>query len=521
MYVAQYISVHIIKATLFVMGVVNMGDTLLSVRGIKKLFGPTIALSDVDFELRKGEIHGLIGENGSGKSTLTSIIAGIHQADEGIMELNDNLYNPLNVVDAQKKGVAMVVQEMGTVPQLTVAENIFLGKEKLFAKYGLVNIGDMEKCAEKALQSIGETSISTTIPVSALSFEDRKIIELAKATVDSPSVFILDETTTAISSHGRKLMYSIMDKLRSEGNGVIFITHDLDELTSVCTKVTVLRDGVIIGSLSKEEFSTDLIKTMMVGRELKNNLYRTDFDGIVSDEIVMNADSLCGAGCIENITLELHKGEILGFGGLSDSGMHELGRLLFGLDKAISGTVKLHDGTKIKKPETAVSNGIGYVSKDRDQETLMLNASVRDNIVLSSLKKILGTSFITQKAENSLTDIMVEELGIKCASNDQQVRFLSGGNKQKVVFAKWLGNKSKIMILDCPTRGVDVGVKCSMYDLIYQLKTKGYSFVIISEELQELIGMCDRILIINEGSVKGEYPRSATLSEHDLINSMV
>ena len=505
----------------FVMGVVEMDDILLSVRGIKKIFGPTVALSNVDFELRRGEIHGLIGENGSGKSTLTSIIAGIHQADAGTMEFIGTSYHPLNVVDAQRKGIAMVVQEMGTVPELTVAENIYLGKEKLFTKFGLVNKREMENNAARALEKIGDTSIAASIPVSMLSFEDRKVVELAKATLDSPSIFILDETTTAISNYGRQLMYAVMEKLRLEGKGVIFITHDLEELVSVCTKVTVLRDGVIIGSLDKAEFSIDLIKTMMVGRDIKDNLYRADYNGSISDEIVMRAQSLCGAGLIENITLDLHRGEILGLGGLSDSGMHELGRLLFGLDKAISGTVVLADGTRVRKPETAVNSGLGYVSKNRDQEALMLRASIRDNIVLSSLNNILRGVFVTQKAEDSLTCRMVDSLGIKCASTDQQVRFLSGGNKQKVVFAKWVGTKSRILILDCPTRGVDVGVKCSMYDLIYQLKTDGYSIVIISEELQELIGMCDRVLIIKDGRIQGEYPRSRTLSERDLINSMI
>lgn len=498
-----------------------MNDILLRVQDIRILFGPIKALDGVGFELRKGEIHGLVGENGSGKSTLTSIMAGILQHYEGTMEKSGLPYRPLNVVNAQELGVSMVVQEMGTVPELSVAENIFLGKERLFSKLGIVHKKKMIKSASEALENIGELTISPAIPVGMLSFEDRKIVELAKAMVDKPSVFILDETTTAISMRGRTLMYAVMEKLRQEEKGVVFITHDLEELMTVCTKLTVLRDGKIIGSLNKDEFSVELIRSMMVGREIKDNMYRVDYDATDTGEAVLSAENLCGAEVIENVNIELRKGEILGIGGLSDSGMHELGRLLFGLDKAISGRVRLADGTLINNPEVAVDNGIGYVSKNRDQEALMLRASIRDNIVASALKKKIPGHLISPKTENRLADDMVRELAIKCASHSQQVRFLSGGNKQKVVFSKWIGNDSKILILDCPTRGVDIGVKCAMYDLIVRLKADGCSIVLISEELQELLGMSDRILIIKDGRVEREYGRSASLSEHDLIESMI
>lgn len=497
-----------------------MSDILLSVHKIKKIFGATVALNDVDFELRRGEIHGLIGENGSGKSTLTSVIAGIYRPDDGTLELEGKPYKPRNVVDAQRQGVAIVVQEMGTIPNITVAENIYLGKEKLFKRVGLVSKKKMEKSAAEALADIGESRIAPSMPTLALSFEDRKIVELAKAMVDQPSVFILDETTTAISTRGRDMMYAAMKKLRQDGSGIIFITHDLEELISVCDRVTVLRDGVLIGSLTKEEFSIDQIKTMMVGRELKNDLYRTDYGGEIADDVILTAENLTGAGIVENVSFKLRKGEILGFGGLSDSGMHELGRLLFGAEKLLAGAVTLNSGEKITKPSVAVKNGIGYLSKNRDQETLMLRASVRDNIALASLEQ-LAKIFIPTKKEKTLSEKMIGDLGVKCASQNQQVRFLSGGNKQKVVFGKWIGNKSKILILDCPTRGVDIGVKCAMYDLIFKLKTDGFSIMIISEELQELIGMCDRVMILKNGRLEGEYQRSSDLSEHVLLNSMI
>ncbi len=499
-----------------------MAETILEVKGIHKSFGPTRALVDVNFTLKRGEVHGLIGENGSGKSTLSAIVAGMHIPDSGEMKLYGEPHLPKGVADAQRKGVAMIVQEMGTAPSISVAENIFLGNEHLFTKYGFVRKRAMNAAAQQALMEVGAGKIPAGLPAGALDPEERKVVEIAKAMRSKPEVLIVDETTTALSQDGRDLLYACIEKMRSEDKGVILISHDLDEIMSVCTTVTVLRDGVIIGSLTKDEFDSDRIKTMMVGREISGNLYRSDYDGSSSDEVVMTAEHLTGHWQITDVNFELHKGEILGFGGLSSGGIHELGRLLFGIDKAVVGEVRLEDGSKVIGPNASVKKGIGYVSKNRDEESIMLGASIRNNAALPSLSKIARWGIaISGKREKGVANQVIEDMEVKCNSMEQLVSSLSGGNKQKVSFGKWLGCGAKVLILDCPTRGIDVGVKQAMYKMIYELKKQGYSFILISEELPELIGMSDRVMIMKDGTIVGEYARNESLSERDLIQVMV
>ena len=499
-----------------------MAETIITVKNMTKTFGPTVALSNVDFTLKKGEVHGLIGENGSGKSTLTSIIAGIQGADSGTMEYFGKPYAPKDVADAQSQGVSMIVQEMGTAGHIGIAENIFLGNEKEFTRFGLVNRKKMQEEANKALQAIGVMNIRAEMPTQAIDPESRKLVEIAKAMRTSPELLVVDETTTALSQDGRDILYSCIEKMRAADKGVIMISHDLEEIMNVCSVVTVLRDGNIIGTLEKEEFDADKIKAMMVGRKITGDYYRSDHGEEISDEVVLKTEHLTGEYMIEDMSIELHKGEILGIGGIASGGIHELGRLLFGLNPAIIGTVTLGDGTKINNSMTAVKHNIGYVSKNRDEDALMLDASIRNNFTLPALAKLSkGGIFVMGRDEKKLTEKLIEEMSVKCASMDSPIRSLSGGNKQKVSFGKWLGCGAEILILDCPTRGIDVGVKQAMYQLIYKLKKQGFSFVLISEELPELIGMSDRILILKDGQITGEFERSRSLSEHDLIDVMV
>ena len=499
-----------------------MGETILTVRNMYKTFGPTKALVDVDFTLKSGEVHGLIGENGSGKSTLTSIIAGIQPADSGEMTYFDKPYSPKNVADAQSQGVAMIVQEQGTAKSISIAENIFLGNLKQFTKLGIVNKKALQAEADKALRNIGIEHINSGMPTAALDPEERKLVEIAKAMRITPEVLVVDETTTALDQNGREILYSCIEKMRSANKGVIMISHDLEEIMTVCSTLTVLRDGVIIGTLTKEEFDSEKIKAMMVGREVTGNYYRGDYDGSSSDEVVLEAKNVTSAWQVEDVSLKLHKGEILGIGGISGGGIHELGRVLFGVDKPVIGEVVLADGTRITNSMTAVKHKMGYVSKNRDEESVMLEASIKNNIVLPAISKIAkGGIFVTGKQEKDLAQKIIDEMSVKCSSMDQNIRSLSGGNKQKVSFGKWLGCGTEILILDCPTRGIDIGVKQAMYQLIYKLKQQGFSFVLISEELQELIGMSDRILIMKDGKISGEFERSESLSEHDLIQVMV
>lgn len=498
-----------------------MGEVILQVHNICKSFGPTVALSNVGFTLRRGEVHGLIGENGSGKSTLTSIIAGIQRADSGTMEFRGEPYSPASVISAQSEGIAMIVQEMGTVPNISVAENIFLGKESRFSRGGFVGKKGMTAEAGRALANIGVSHIAPGAPTFAFNLEDRKLIELAKAMYEDPEILIVDETTTALSLDGRDVLYNMINRMSEAGKGVILISHDLEELMNVCSVLTVLRDGVIIDTLQREQFDEDLIKALMVGRELTGDYYRADFDGSFGEDVILKAEHLTGAEIIEDVSFELHAGEILGFGGLSGGGIHELGRLLFGADRAIVGSVTLSDGTSVSSPVLAVKKGMGYVSKNRDEEAIMLRASIKDNSVITALSQLARSGFITQSREKHLAEEVVSSMEVKCAGINQQISSLSGGNKQKVSFGKWIGAGAKVLILDCPTRGIDVGVKQAMYNLIYELKQRGHSIVLISEELAELIGMSDRIMIIKNGRISGEFPRSESLSEKDLIQVMI
>jgi len=337
-----------------------------------------------------------------------------------------------------------------------------------------------------------------------------------------PEIFIVDETTTALSQSGRMLLYKIMHELTARDKAVLFISHDLDELMEQCDAVTVLRDGKIIGSLDKEEFDPDEMKKMMVGREVKGDYFRSDYDPY-SDEVVLKADCITTRQDLMCFDLELHKGEILGIGGLSECGMHTVGKALFGAEKILDGQVTVGpDKTVVTDPETAIRNSIGYTSKDRDRESLGLSGSIRDNIASTGylVNRFFGP-IISFRKENKYVSKEINDLSLKCASMYHGVNTLSGGNKQKVVFGKWIGADSRILILDCPTRGIDIGVKAAMYKLIYQFKKEGRAILLISEELQELIGMSDRILIMKDGQVTHEVMRTDNPTENDLIEYMI
>lgn len=496
-------------------------EILLKCDHIVKTFGPTKALADVPLELGRGEVRGLIGENGSGKSTLTSIIAGVQPYDSGSMEIKGKPYLPVNMIDAQAHGIAMIVQEMATVPHITIAANIFVGKENRFKKGLLINLADMAKSAKEALKKIGVDYIDPGARIDSLNFEDKKIVEIARAMNDDPDILIIDETTTALSHRGRKIIYDIIRKMQNEGKSVLFISHDLDEVMEICTSVTILRDGKCITTLNKNEMDVNKMRTNMIGREISENYYRSDYDGSYSEEVVFKADNITLSSIVKNFSLELHKGEILGLGGLSECGMHEAGRAMFGIDPVLSGSVRTADGTDISSPQVAVNKHIAYVSKNRDQEAVILLETIGDNITLPALSNLQKGFYISPQSEKKLIDEQVDFMGIKCENSTQLVQELSGGNKQKVVFGKWMGNKSEIFILDCPTRGIDVGVKTSMYQLIYDLKKQGKAIIMICEELPELIGMSDRILIMKDGEISKEFRREEKPLESDLIHYMI
>lgn len=495
-------------------------ETILHVEGIYKSFGPTKALVDVSLDLHKGEVLGLIGENGSGKSTLSTIIAGIQKADQGSMLLEGEPYAPADIADAIKKGVSMVVQEQGTLSNITVASNIFAGKESEFSRYKLLDIRKMNKTASELLASIGIEGIDPAQLVNGMSFEERKLLEVARAEYTNPKVLLIDETTTALGKEGRDVMYRLINTMRDSGRSVIFISHDIEELIAICDSVTVLRDGHLIGALNKKEMNIQTMRQMMVGREIAENFYRTDYGIKVNGEIVLKGEHIT-FGSLHDVDIELHKGEILGVGGLTDCGMHDLGKVLFGIITPDYGTVNLVNKAIIKNTKQAVTYRMAYISKNRDTEALMSGGSIIDNLCLASLPKMQKFGFIMPKKEKEMVAKWRDMLSIKMQDEKQFAMHLSGGNKQKVSIAKWLASEADVYIFDCPTRGIDIGVKSDIYKLLTDLKNRGKAILMITEELTELIGMSDKIMILKDGRVKGIFDRSPNLNEHTLIDYMI
>ncbi|MBR3359153.1 MAG: sugar ABC transporter ATP-binding protein [Solobacterium sp.] len=495
-------------------------EVMLEVRNMFKNFGVTVALNDVSFTLERGHVYGLIGENGSGKSTVSSIIAGMQTATKGDMVYEGKPWAPASMLEAQEHGIGMIVQEAGTIPNITVAENIFLGHEDMFKKGIFIDRAGLTAAAQKLLDELEIKEFRASDRTGKLDMQMRKIVEIAKCMYWKPQLLIVDETSTALSLEGRMFLYKVMRKQREENKTVLFISHDLDEMMTECDKLTVLRDGVIIGTLDQKDYEPNIIRKMMVGRELKGDYYRSDYEGY-SDEVVLKAENVTTLHDLLNLNFELHKGEILGIGGLSECGMHTVGRAVFGIEKVLDGEVTAN-GAKITSPRTAIDNRMAYVSKNRDTESLGLSATIFENIASTGYKaNIAFANLISGKKENAYVDKQIEELQIKCAGKHYNVNTLSGGNKQKVVFGKWVASDAQILILDCPTRGIDVGVKASMYKLFTEMKKSGKAILLISEELQELIGMCDRILIMKDGEVTREVMRKENPTENSLIDYMI
>ncbi len=498
-------------------------ELVIEVKDMCKNFGSTKALKNVNVKFYTGQIRGLVGENGSGKSTITSILAGMQKATSGEAFYKGEKWDPISMVEAQKAGISMVLQEANTIPNCTVAENIFAGRFDEFSKLGIVNMKKVNQEAQKMLDAFGITHIKATDNINQYGFEDRKLVEIVRCVSDDTQVFVVDETTTALSMEGRQLLYKLIHKLKDQGKSVIFISHDMDEILEQCTDLTVLRDGEIIGHLGRAEMDMDnaqqVIRYMMVGREIGDAYYREDYDISHKEEVALEFKNVT-FGPIHDFSLQVHAGEIIGFGGLSGCGMHEIGRLAFGLEKPEKGEV-IRKNKKIKNCYEAIESGIGYISKNRDSEALILEGSIQDNITFPSEEDLSRLTFISPKKEKQMADKEIEAFRIKCGDGRQWVNTLSGGNKQKVSFAKWTAKGSEVLIMDCPTRGVDIGVKQSMYALIAEMKKQGKAIILISEEMAELIGMSDKIIVMKDYEITKEFPRSKDLSETDMIEYMI
>lgn len=492
---------------------------LLRATDIDKQFGITHAVDHVSIDFYSHEIHALIGENGSGKSTFTNMLTGIYTLGGGTFALEDKTIFVKNQVSANRLGIAIIVQEMGTLSGLTVAENIFLGEEDPFIHNGVKNTAAMNKKAQDLLDSYGFSRIRANAIIDTYNFEDRKLVEIVKSTYFDPKVLVVDETTTALNHSGRVELFKHMRRLRDLGSCVIFISHDLDEVLEMSDRISVLRDGEYIDTVNAKDVTTDDLKKLMVGRELGEHYYRTDYGEKIPEEVALKVENVSVGNEIHNVSFELHKGEILGIGGLSECGMHEVGKACFGASFDRTGSVTLADGTQINDINTAINHSIAYASKDRDNESLLINDSIMDNITLPSMRDM--GKVLSIKKLHDFADKFAKEMSTKMVNVDQFVSELSGGNKQKVVLARWIGKGSDILILDSPTRGIDIKVKADIYALMDKMRKEGKSILMISEELPELMGMSDRILIMKEGEISGEFLRDPSITDTALIEKMI
>lgn len=498
-------------------------DNILEIKGLYKYFGSTCANKNVDFTLKRGEVRGLAGENGSGKSTLLSQISGIYLKDAGEMKLNGETYEPKNPFDATKHKIGIVVQELGVLSTLPAGVNVFAGRLNQFSRFGIINMKKVYEEAEKQFEKWGLMNVPLKKMCNNMQIETRKMIELARALSINPEILILDEVTQSLSQNNREMLYKLIEKMKAEGKTVVIITHDLEEMIDICDQITVLRDGEIIGTKECTNLDPNELKRMMVGREISCEYYREDNAPDFEDEIILKVENLSVPHGIADVSFEVHKGEILGFCGLSDSGIHTVGKAVYGLEHVKTGKVTLcNRNLEVKNGQIALQNGMAYVPKDRDGEALMMRDSIVNNFVYPSIVQLKGKAgFLSPKKLNEVAKKGVDEFQVKCHGTKQKMEDLSGGNKQKVNLGRWLLKDLDVLVLDCPTRGVDIGVKAYIYKLMREAKKQGLAIILISDELAEILGMSDRVIIMRDGMMRGEFERGENFTQEKLIEVMV
>lgn len=498
-------------------------ENMLEIRGLNKYFGPTHANKNLNFSVKKGEIKGLIGENGSGKSTLISQIAGLYPSDSGEILLDGKPYTPRSPIDANELGISIVMQELGVIGSLPAGVNVFLGRTRQFTKNGVVSLKALNKAAADVFEKWELPKVPLNKLTDGMMIETRKIIELARALSVEPRLLLLDEITQSLSMNNRNKLYELINKLKSTGCSVIVITHDVEELIRITDTITVLRDGEVVGDVVSANTTPDEIKHMMVGREISGEYYRADMVPDYGDDIVLSVSDLTVPGEIEDVTFDVHEREILGFCGLSDSGIHTVGKAVYGLLKPSRGRVRLNTrDLTVKSASQALQNSMAYVPKDRDNEALMIHASIHDNFVLPSLTELqAGVGYLAPGKLRKLAQEMTDKLSVKCTDIYQAMDALSGGNKQKVNLGRWLAKDIKLLILDCPTRGVDVGVKAYIYSLMKEAKKNGVATILISDELTEVLGMSDRLIVMKDGRIADVIGRDEDFTEQSVIRVMI
>jgi ribose transport system ATP-binding protein len=493
-----------------------MNTPVLKMEGISKSFPGVKALEGVHLKLYKGVVHALVGENGAGKSTLMKILGGIYPKDAGIITLRGINIEFRGPKDAQKHGIALIHQELNLIPYLSIAENIFIGREFLHPSRRI----DWERMYQESRRYLIQLGIDTDpkLLVKDLGVGEQQMVEIAKALSCDAEIIIMDEPTAALTDQECAKLHQIIRNLKQKGKAIVYISHKLDEVYAVCDEVSVLRDGKLVGHAAITEIDPEGLIQMMVGRKLAEKFRR---DRVTPGPEALRVENLTKNGVLNGISFTVKAGEVLGVAGLMGSGRTELAKAIFGALKVDSGRIYLNQNkVKIKNPRDAVKAGIAYVSEDRKMEGLFLNLSVKENLSIAALQKFVFAGKINNKNEAKEVKEYVTKLKIKTPSIKQLIKNLSGGNQQKVVLSKWMLISPKVLILDEPTRGIDVGAKMEIYGLINQLKAEGVAIILISSELPEVIGISDRIIVIHEGGVTGEYSHDEASQEKIMRNAV-
>lgn len=473
-------------------------NVLLTMKNIHKSFPGVYALNAVDFELKAGEVHALLGENGAGKSTLIKVLGGIYTADQGEIFIEGKKVEIKDVKSAQECGISIIHQELVLVPHMTVGENIFLGREPSIGKF--VNSSKMNDDAQKLLDTY-EMDINAKTLVGKLTIAQQQMVEIVKAISYNSRILVMDEPTSSISDKEVNFLFSTMRTLTAKGVGIIYISHKMSELEQVCDRVTVMRDGTYIGTKVVKETTKDQLISMMVGRELKNYYTR---DYLEQGEVLLRCENIVDHKMVKGASFELKKGEIIGFAGLVGAGRSEVMKCIFGLTQGFSGEIYI-EGKKvaIKTPTDAIKHGIALVPEDRKMEGLYPVQSVKFNSTIEVLHNFIKGIIVNNQKEDEITQKYIDMMSTKTPSRNQLIGKLSGGNQQKVMIGRWLATSPKILILDEPTRGVDVGAKSEIYAIMNRLVKTGMSIIMISSEMPEIINMSDRIYVMCGGKVTG------------------
>ncbi len=483
----------------------NSPAASLRLTGIQKSFGATRALRSVSLEVAPGEVHALIGENGAGKSTLMKVLSGAHRADAGTMELDGRPYQPEGPHDARLKGVAMIYQELNLALHLSVQENILLGAES--ARGGWIDAAASRARARAVLEQLGHGSIDLDREAGDFTIAEQQIIEIARALLIKPKVLIMDEPTSSLTQADTEKLFAVIARLREQGVSIIYISHFLEECRRICDRFTVLKDGETVGAGRMADATLDRIVTLMTGREVKDLYPRTEH---ASGGVVLEVKAIAGRDTrLKTASLRLHAGEIFGLAGLIGAGRTELLRSVFGLDALAGGDVVIVDAAPGRAtPRQRWDEGFGFLSENRKEEGLMLNLSIAENMTLTKLNRYGRWGWISSARQRAAAKKWVDVLRVKCRDDQQVIGELSGGNQQKVAFARLLEHPARVFLLDEPTRGIDVGSKAQIYEVIGQLAAKGQAVIVVSSYLPELLGLCDTIGVMCRGELAAIRPRS-------------